>query len=267
MESRTSELTRLPIHAAKRYQRLKWATVRLLWAMRELIYRRIVRIPLERCVNPLAFSYANAGWHYYSAFLREMDSSQGDHQSEMLLHRFYELYQPGAFPSFMFANDYPRSNGRSELEQPWLECQSIDHTSDDVHQCGPRSAEAIRADIEQVRFLYEKIKVEGYKPLRYPDGFIRGIFLVRQSGDWRFLVTAGQHRCAVLSHLGVESAWAWLQPGYPPYVREIEAEQWPQVRSGRWSEADALKRFELMFSLNGVERAELMGLLSQRNSL
>jgi len=237
---------------------LSYSCIRILM---DIGTRQLVRVPLEICTNVLGFSYSRNGWHYYTALLREFDEHQDHSVGSAFLYGFYELYRPETFPQFIVPPGYSLTRTPSLMDTPWFRL-TIDHTCDDVHQCGPRSSSAIDADVRRMWLLYEKFRAEGYRPFRSRDGFIRGFFLVRNSGERRFIVTGGQRRCAVLSHLGYKSAWMKLQPGYPHYVRESEVDNWKMVSSGQWSKSDALAYFDLMFLLDGKERASAMGFLS-----
>ncbi|WP_145358449.1 hypothetical protein [Alienimonas californiensis] len=210
---------------------------------------------VAECANSLGFSYAPSGWHYFTAMLRDFDRHAGPEGALPPFEQFYEQYHHSTLAGLMGCDGRPGWPHDSEYLVPWSD-RGLSFATDDVHQCGPRSPEAIRADVWGMWELYRKIQAEGYRPARHRDGYIRGVFALRGSGDRRFLVTGGQHRCAILSHLGVEKFRAWLDPSQPiHFVRGSELDSWPQVLSGRWSRDAAAEYFNLLFEFDGRERA------------
>ena len=73
--------------------------------------------------------------------------------------------------------------------------------------------------------------------------------------DYRFVVTEGQHRIAVLAVLGYESIKCRFTQkfGYPQVVRYEEAKKWPQVENKAYSRTLAERVFNRFFE-QGVGR-------------
>jgi hypothetical protein len=77
--------------------------------------------------------------------------------------------------------------------------------------------------------------------------------LLKRNGDRRFVVLQGNHRLAVLAHLGVPQIAVRDVAGYVPVVRESEASRWPLVANGNCTAASALRIFNLFFESTGLE--------------
>ncbi|MNL59036.1 hypothetical protein D3C87_1827260 [compost metagenome] len=92
--------------------------------------------------------------------------------------------------------------------------------------------------------IYDAIAREGYRRSDAPDGDIKGVVLVGGDG-FRVLVTAGHHRASALTALGKDTAPIRIDN---PVVRRSEAGAWPNVRSGLFSEAQALAVFDRLFA-------------------
>lgn len=73
----------------------------------------------------------------------------------------------------------------------------------DSHAFGPLTEQNQVRELQRLYQLLQQISQEGYAPELFPDGYIRGN-LLRYKGQTRFLVSAGQHRLAVLAALGFQ---------------------------------------------------------------
>ena len=221
----------------------------------EALCGRTLRVSIGECVNPLGFSYAPSGWHYYTELLREMDRRGGPEGAIPAFERFYDDFDHPRLAALMGREEERGWPDLPALLLPWDDAPAA-LTRDDVHQCGPRSPGAIRADAEGMWALYQAFRTHGYRPAYHRDGYVRGVLLLRRDGDRRFVVTGGQHRAAILSHLGVPTVRVRLEPARPaPVLREEEAGSWAQVSAGRWGERAAREFFDLLFTLDGRERA------------
>ena len=77
----------------------------------------------------------------------------------------------------------------------------------------------------------------------------------------------GQHRAAIMSHLGYSSVWVRLQPQHAIYpgtmpnrVNLSELERWKEVASGLFNRQDARSFFESYFEYDGKHQASALGL-------
>lgn len=216
---------------------------------------RLLFVRPDRCINQFAFGYGSGGWHYYTALLEDFRDRGAECFSGSVLDAFYHKYHLRTVASYFGRAARYLVREERNLVLPWVADGLEPGLDDHVHQFGPHSPEIIRKDAECLISLEERIRKVGYRPFMHPDGLIRGYFLIAKSGDFRFVVTGGQHRCAVLNHLGYRRALMKLQPGFISHVRECQIETWPQVKTQRWPAEAAAEYFRLMFVLNGTERA------------
>lgn len=229
--------------------------------------KSLVEVPLEICTNYLAFSLSRHGWHYYTALLREYDKHQGLSCAESIYWRFHNAYQPKDISTLLPPDMNPTFHPEIGI-YPWghfsIELSKVGGQPYDLaktNACGPSEPELIRRDFNKLLHHYESVKRNGYQPWKHRNGFITGIFLIKENGDRRFLLTEGNHRCAILSHLSYDAAKMWLMPDYYPVIHEGSVDSWYYVRNGQCSREEALAYFNGYFNSNGRERAEALGLI------
>lgn len=223
----------------------------------------LVHVRLSVCRDILGYAYTPPGWHYFVAFLRQYAKNPGLPPMESVLARYFERFKPGSLLEAM--TGIPKAalpGGLARLPDwpplPWLD---VTFTPANARQhFGPFSPRAIHFHDARCRHLYEKIRQEGYQPDRYPDGYIRGFYL-KDGKRYRFIVTSGQHRIAVLAALGIESFVARIHRKFPRVADIDRILEWPQVANGTYTPEQAEQVFRLYFRLDGSERAKRLGLL------
>lgn len=97
-----------------------------------------------------------------------------------------------------------------------------------------------------------RLREQGYRPWAYGNSFIEGVFLYRRNGERRFVVLQGNHRLAILAHLGARSVQVRSAPGHLASVRERDLERWPLVLSGLCDRGSAQRIFDLYFTEDGA---------------
>lgn len=68
--------------------------------------------------------------------------------------------------------------------------------------CGPVSQEKIRIEAERILYVLRRIRDTGYVRSDDPDGDVKATALVNNDHEWRWLITAGNHRAAAAAALG-----------------------------------------------------------------
>ena len=74
------------------------------------------------------------------------------------------------------------------------------------------------------------------------DNSIQGFFLV-DGQQYKFIVTRGIHRIAVMKYLGVKSCLLHLDKNYVPIINKKDASDWFFVKNKFISEKNAIKIF------------------------
>ena len=165
----------------------------------------------------LCFSYDPAGWHPLSATVRQFMQDDTTTYGTSILRNFYEVFRPETQCRAHFDADLDhlqpltRVCSRVVLE-PWLSERRLFNNNNNGkgnQTFGPVTEEYGEAEFQRLRRLYDSLKKHGYRPERF--GYIAGFFL-RREHDYRFFVTAGIHRVAVLSAMETSTATAQLHP-------------------------------------------------------
>ena len=111
---------------------------------------------------------------------------------------------------------------------------------------GPSSE--IKVEIESTRLLsvLYSIQKNGYKRNNGPDGDIVVNVLAKSADDWVWQSIAAQHRAAVMAALTYDSVPVRIMK----VIRRDDVLSWPNVKRGLYSESEALKIFDDIYSAN-----------------
>ena len=96
--------------------------------------------------------------------------------------------------------------------------------------------------------LYNSIKTKGYiesKTASYDP--VGAMVAIDSDSNWCWAVSAGIHRCCVLSLLNIPSINVMIKK----VIYRDDVESWPNVRNGLYTKEAALKVFDHMFYCNG----------------
>jgi hypothetical protein len=217
----------------------------------------LFEVPVEKCVNPFGFSFGKQGWHPLVAHLREDAAPAGGG----VLKRFHDGYQPRSMRCLPEAAGMEVEFDPGFFRYPWGNFKIGFDEADPVKDrstsrfCGPTEPLMLEKEAAALRRLADSMALHTYDPWKYPNTFVGGVRLVREDGDFRYVVLQGNHRLAVMSHLGQASFQAVPLDRHLREVREADIGSWHYVRSGRCSRADARKYFDAFFLLDGRERA------------
>ena len=229
-------------------------------------HSQLCEVPIDICVNPMGFSFGPGGWNYLIEQLREFDRGKEPDVTDSVLYKFHNRYQPEDM------SDIPVSAGFDVAFKPALSIYPWG--SFDIEQSrrggtaknaltsrfyGPSSFALVEKDLSNLRSLYESIRAHGYRPWHFKNAFIGGVFLERANGQKKFVVLQGNHRTAILAHLGHKQIRTRYLRGHYQCVSEKDISNWFYVKSGACSEQDARAYFDSFFMLNGRERARRMG--------
>ena len=229
---------------------------------------QLCEVPIDICVNPMGFSFAPGGWNYLIEQLKEFDRGREPDTADSVLHKFHNRYQPDDM------SDIPASAGFDVAFKPSLSIYpwgpfnvekdgSMGVAKDALTSrfYGPSTEALVEKDLRNLQGLYTSIKAHGYRPWRYRNAFIGGVFLEREDGRRRYVVLQGNHRTAILAHLGHKQILTRYLKGHHRCIREKDVGKWSYVESGECHVEDALAYIKAFFQLDGTERAKAMGFL------
>ena len=272
---------------ARRHRRIKAIAKSILTPMRHLrrstyymrdltrdnfraVRRGTFDVPIDLCVNWLGFSYGPEGWHHYREAVKEIASGSipTSTSRDGILHRFYGAYTVDRvsfpprdmFPMVEFKPPLgilPRGYGWGQRMQ---ETDPNRYMNGKREIYGPVGPDVIASEYKRLAAQLEYTRRTGYRPRMRPGGFVSGYWLVKSDGSRRFFVVDGNHKLAILAHLGYTEVRATYRAPDVKYICESEVNSWLFVRSGECSVVDAVAYFDAYFQLNGMERAKAFGL-------
>lgn len=110
--------------------------------------------------------------------------------------------------------------------------------------CGPVSNEKLEIEVERFFQMFDSIMNHGYHRHDRLDGDILASVLCHPDGQWRWLVTSGQHRYIVLSALGYDR----IPIRVTQFIWRRDVLHWPNVVRGIFTPEAALSVFDRSFS-------------------
>jgi len=264
------------------------ASIGLLRTARLRLLERFVTIPTSIVTNAYAFSFADAGWHYYRELLAAYAQNADANMRETTFFRFFKheeirsvrflddllfLHDPskrqaGATRSF-YLGTYPWGEWGRDVEMGGY---PFGHHYDKVEGMMTRDSEGYRRnpwyqpgdehpleiEWEQYIRVYKSVR-RAYRPA-WHGTYPQVVLLVRNDGEMRAVVDQGQHRVTSLSHLGHSQLVVVVMRDSMSIIRENDVDSWYFVRSGLCSRQRALLIFNAFFELNGRERINYLNL-------
>jgi hypothetical protein len=219
-------------------------------------YRLLTKPLLQYTIDPseattiFACSFGRNGWHHIIKTLDELKENPELDVSQTSLFKFLKNFRPISVSTLAGVFD---ENPLRLFEYPWgsFTYGMENKKATKSRFCGPSSNKFIVKEFQDIIYLYKKIKDEGYLPEKFSHSYICGTWLIAKDGQRKFVVMQGNHRMAILSHLGLTKLKVRSMRNVLKLVRETEVRKWPLVKSGRCSEKHAIKIFQMFFNQNG----------------
>ena len=222
-----------------------WRFLSQSWLQRE--------ISPEAASSVFGCSFGKSGWHHLRETLEEYDANPEIDYKETTLYRFLKEFRPTStsfmastkvtnltLPLFVYPWGTFRISETESYKDPW---QS--------RFCGPSSDVFVEEEFSRTIGLYKLIRRDGYLPWNYGSTFIGGTILRKENGEERFVVLQGNHRMAVMAHLGHEMIAVRNVPGWLRIVKEVDFHKWPLVVTGCCTPEHALDVFDSFFREDG----------------
>ena len=226
----------------------------------------IVQVPVKQCRGHFWQSYADTGWHFMRAQIRQLIQSKKQlEMDETVLHRYCTGFAPKTFSDaaqWLGLDPSMGSMGKQSTKRyPFIDPYTLNMPADlnshdisnmgnlipdsDAYNCGPRNQKLVVDEINRLSTIYQQLAKNGYQPHLHLDGHIRGKY-VFDGNEWVFLVTAGSHRMAVLAELGYEWITARIQPNSVKVIDLSHTDRIPVVSSGLMKQEE-LKNFYMPY--------------------
>ncbi len=218
----------------------------------------LFNVDIEKCRNPFGFSYGGDASHYFVRQLLDLGNENAEYE-ESYLFKFYDRWRPNTIGEVFGLNCKTNSRYlKQELIEgfmlPWQNSNSISNTDAGWQYCGPVSRSMGLAHFNRLKNVKDSIVKFGYRPefnKNKNDIHLKGYFL-KKDFEFRFLITNGTHRMAVLSYLYSKKYYSSLIPvtfrvNNMRMIDVAHLSEWPQVRNGNISKADARYIFDVIF--------------------
>jgi hypothetical protein len=179
--------------------------------------------------------------------------NQNKKLEDSYLYNFYERFQPKTYGELY---DLKNENKLHKIPStsffhPWIHTKPTN-----VYRCGlfgPKHITNVEHRITRIKNLINNIKMYDYIPSK--NDMIEGYILLKKNKDYRFLITGGHHRVAVLTalYMNDNNKYENIPVKYDnvrvnvKIVKENDVENWPGVKSKWLKKEDALEMFYKYF--------------------
>jgi hypothetical protein len=206
-------------------------------------------------------SFGDGGWQHIRRTLSEFDIDPSISPTQSTLGYYLEKFCPS---SISILAGVTEEEPLPLFVYPWGTFNNGSyHSAKDANSsrfCGPSTAAFVVEEFLRTIHLYKKMKMQGYRPSQFPNSHMGGTWLEASDGRKRFVVMQGNHRMAVLAHLGARRIEVRSISQALTCVRENNIARWPLVASGRCSIDHARRVFRMFFLENGWHVANLVRL-------
>lgn len=172
---------------------------------------------------------------------------------ESYLYNYYNNFQPKTYGDVYHLSKKNKLNILESTNHfhPWIHSSPTNQFRPGLF--GPKDITNVIHRITRLKNLIENINNYGYIPTN--EDIIEGYILLKDN-DFRFLITGGHHRVAVLTSLYMNQNINYenLEVKYDnsrvkvKIINQKDISNWPGVKSKYLSEEDALEMFNCYFS-------------------
>jgi hypothetical protein len=225
----------------------------------------LIEVSLSDCRNRKGFPYSKDGPHPFVRTARAYAEGHVNSYQESPLQQYYDHYQPknaaealalpgDPSPMLLAAPPYgvvvpwegrALADARNRCDQT-AKRESRAHGANLLLEhgtsgVGPVSLEKGVLEFSRLARLVDGIRANGYVRSNKPDGDIVVKPLLWDDQGFRFVLKVGKHRAAVLAALGFDRIPVRMKFGKVAKMENVD--QWPHVRDGLFSPAQALELF------------------------
>ncbi|GGE72242.1 hypothetical protein GCM10011533_25700 [Streptosporangium jomthongense] len=237
--------------------------------------------PIDQCVILSGFSFAETGWHPFVEAYRDINARSGKPRYPgSFLEKYYSTWTPensaDAVAGFANAPAALKSIAPFTLHAPWMDARPLDRQAlmeriivdeNTAAGCpeldaregyglhGPVSEKKGEIEFQRLVKIYESIKAFGYDRTQ-GEGDVT-VIGIEYNEEFRFCVMHGQHRAAAVAALGLKT----VPVSITKVVHYTEISHWPQVYRGYWSQIQAQKFIEHLFTFDSRIWAREKGLI------
>lgn len=173
---------------------------------------------------------------------------------ESYLYKYYEKFQPktyGELYELSSKNKLHKIKSTSYFH-PWIHDKPTNIFRAGLF--GPKDITNVMHRSIRILNLIKNIKKYGYLPTK--GDIVEGYILLNKEGDYRFLITAGHHRVAVLTamYMNGNKIYESIPVKYDDkrvnirVVKEEKVDEWPGVKSNWLKREDAIEMFNKYFN-------------------
>ena len=195
-------------------------------------------VPLENIVNSVGQAFTSEQHHYLRYLGSGLEALRG----------FYQAHQPTSTLESRFVYEPFPGITSAIWTEPWAPFHQPETVclEPSPENYGPVSELELHTEAARLDLVRHSIEKYGFIEGVAARHQIHGQLLLHDNGDFRIMIAGGNHRTAVLAHLGWRLIPIYPLAGYP-HVDIRDLEEWPGVVAGNFTPRAARAVFETMF--------------------
>lgn len=214
-----------------------------------IFFQRLVNFNQCRTIFGVSFDNKNPT-HHIILTLKQYDANPNINYKDTAMYEHLKNFQPKSISQFV--KNTPTKDYLPLFIYPWGTFQKNKNftkkSAESSRFCGPSTDEFIENEFKSTISLYHKLKKEGYRPWRNFNRHIGGTFLINKNNRKSFVVTQGNHRMAILSHINKNQKISVRNvPGFKYSIRKSELSNWFLVKNQKCTPKHAEDIFNLFF--------------------
>lgn len=241
--------------------------------------------PIEKCTHYVGLGFSRAHWHPFVETIKQYIANPLITYDTSILRQYYDNWTPSTaaegiagfrscppvfanlLPHHLFLSPWAALNQTDvDIDVRWWNLKdNSEHGRSDLRYpdhgwafFGPTHPDKGALEFTRLINLYESLTKHGYDNSK---GCV-GVSVLQRGNDFIYLVGGGgYHRIAVMAAMGFETVPAKFHRNSIIDVDDVR--NWPNVRSGVWTEQQARDYVDHLFSFDSRKWAEESGLSRQ----
>lgn len=227
------------VRPVNRYHMVEGGIPEAIHTFMKLQTRPLFEVDVSVLRDQVGFAYDSLGVHPFVNVLAQYERNPSLAYGDSTLAMFYDAFRPATVRALFdidgFSSTYLERSLRHGFQPPWFGQITCQRRGGQWQYSGPVSEEFGAAQFRKLVRLLESIQQRGYTPdkaaRRTADAHIQG-YVLRDGGDFRFIVTNGTHRAAVLAFLGYPHLSVTFRDHNRRVIDIRDSADWPLVRNG-----------------------------------
>lgn len=208
-------------------------------------------VEIDEIVGNFGFDFSKDTHPFVRTTIQDIINKKNNYDTSYLKH-YYSTFCPKNLAEVLSYNSLDNFENLKNYSQflrfePWRESEILisGYEGEGNQNFGPVTKFKGHYEFNKLKELHHSIITKGYTPSHNITGYF-----MRYDDQYRFRITDGVHRTAVLSALGYEKIRVQFDPRMPRVICFNDSHNWPKVKQDKIDLQTAQKMFMVYFNNN-----------------